>query len=120
MRVVLDTGALYRPQRLRALKGRQVEVVIPAVAFAERVRQVHRAGGDVHRLRATLAKARFQVEPFGEAEAIRMARPDDGAWARHARDAMVAAHLRRGDVLWTTNPRDFLALGVAPAQVVGL
>lgn len=120
MRVVLDTGAFYRPQRLRALQGRQTEVVVPAVAFAERVRQIGRAGGDVERFRLALARARFGVEPFGHAEALRMPRPDDARWSRHARDAMVAAHLRRGDVLWTTNPRDFVELGLRPEQVVAI
>ncbi|MFP5379813.1 MAG: hypothetical protein ACLGHP_08725, partial [Vicinamibacteria bacterium] len=42
---------------------------------------------------------------------------DDRLWTRHARDALIAAHLREGDELWTTNPRDFEALGVPAARI---
>jgi hypothetical protein len=60
----------------------------------------------------------IEVEPFGQDEARRFAaRLDDARWARLARDAMVAGHLRPGDLLWTTDPHDFAELGVAPARL---
>lgn len=34
------------------------------------------------------------------------------------RDAMIASHMREDDALSTTNPRDFLALGVPRDRIV--
>lgn len=120
MRVVLDTGAFYRRGTLGAFRGTDTEVVVPGVAFAERLRQLARDGRDIHHFLATLEEASFFVEAFGETEALRMVPLDDATWALDARDAMIAAHVREGDVLWTTNPRDFLALGLKQAQVRGI
>lgn len=118
MRVVLDTGVLYRPKALLALAG--ATAVVPAVAYLERVRQLRRDGRDPAELLRLLSRLGLKVEPMTEEIAGRVPGLDDLHWNRLARDAMVACHLRPGDILWTTNPRDFLELGLAAEQVLAL
>lgn len=120
MRVIIDTGVLFRPALMRELRDGGHSGVLPAVALAERVRQLRREGRDVDRFLVELEATMTRIEPFGVHETLRTAPLDDATWKRHARDAMIAAHVREGDVLWTTNPRDFLALGFAPEQVRGV
>lgn len=117
MRIVLDTGCFYRPAELGTLRSPRLRVVIPAVAIAERRRQLLRDRRPLDELTELLSLTGFEVEPYGRDEASSTPFLDDARWARHARDAMIAAHVRPGDVLWTTNPKDFLALGLKPEQV---
>lgn len=120
MRIVLDTGAFFHPVALRKLKTTPVRGVVPAVVFAERCRQLQRDGRSIERFARDLDEMDFEVEPFGKAEGLRCAAKvvDDRLWARLSRDALVAGHVRDDDVLWTTNPRDFLALGLDPERIV--
>lgn len=120
MRAVLDTGVFYRRELLEGFLASEIEVVVPAVAYAERVRQLRRDGRDVEEFDRALARGNFVVEPFGGEEALRIPALRDREWGEHARDAMIAAHVREGDLLWTTNPRDFLAIGLKPSQVRGV
>lgn len=119
MRILLDTGVLYHPRALDALVEDPRFSVLPAIALAERIRQIRRDGRDPEDLLELLEANRILIESFQKREAFAgVLMLDDTAWARLARDAMIAAHLRDGDVLWTTNPRDFLALGVARDRIV--
>lgn len=98
MRFVLDTNALWHRPLLDALAvanapARLHEVVLPAVAYAERLRQI---GHDPQRLavfHAQLDAIGCAVEPFGadEARRVQPMRPAD--WEDHARDFLVAAHV---------------------------
>ncbi|HUR68866.1 MAG TPA: PIN domain-containing protein [Candidatus Thermoplasmatota archaeon] len=119
MRAVLDTGVLYHPSLLDAL-SREAVLVLPAVAFVERVRQLRRDHRDVDAFVARLFAADIEVESFGVREALGVSAITDEAWDEHARDAMIAAHVREGDVLWTTNPKDFAKLGLRPDQIRGV
>ena len=56
----------------------------------------------------------FLVTGESKREAVRRAFGDP------ADPSSPAAHVRPGDALWTTNPRDFAELGLAPAQVVAV
>lgn len=119
MRIVLDTGVFFRPAALSALLDKVV--VIPTVVVAERRRQLARDGQDIDRFLHLLESGNFELEPFDAAHALAMPTiTDDARWRRHARDAMIAAHVGPDDVLWTTNPKDFLALGLKPAQIRGI
>lgn len=119
-RIVLDTGVLYRPAALRALASREEDAVLPAIAMAERVRQLVRDGRDVDEFRALLAAADIAPEALAPGAACETAArlTDERAWARLSRDAMVAAHVRPGDELWTTNAKDFIELGLPAGAVV--
>lgn len=120
MRIVLDTGALWKPRALRALAELPDPVIVPAVVFTERARQVRRDGRPVEELVEALEANEFQVEPHGpdvaRRYAVRIA--DDREWRRLARDAMIAGHVGPGDLLWTTNPGDFQAVGLAEEQIL--
>lgn len=120
MRIILDTGVFFRPSLLAGLATRTEIVVVPAIVLAERRRQLESAGRESALLWKTVQDAQFVIEPFGFDESLKMAILDDASWARHARDAMIAAHVRDGDVLWTTDPRDFLSLGLRSEQVRGV
>lgn len=121
MRIILDTGILWRPAVLRRLAATAYDVVVPAVVFVERARQVLRDGGTVDDLIGVLRRNQFEVEPFGMTQGLRYAVgiADDGRWKRLARDALIAGHVGRNDVLMTTNPKDFLAIGLPEDAVVG-
>lgn len=122
MREILDTSIFFRPESIQRLKRSGRQVIVPAVAFTERARQLKKAGIPPERFLAYLAENEFEVESYGFAEAVARAVNvvDDDRWARLARDAMIAGHVRPGDRLWTTNPRDFIALGVHADQIVDL
>lgn len=122
VRIVVDTGVFFRPAALRRLAEVPYLVVVPAVAFAERVRQLAKKGVAAEDFHALLDRLGFHVEPFGAEEALRVAPhvKDDAEWRRLARDALIAGHLRAGDLLWTTDPEDFLRLGVPKEQVLAV
>lgn len=117
MRIILDTGMLFRPDALSLARESPHIVVLPAIALAERCRQLTRDGHDASALLATLHHAGVEVEPFTSTEAQRLPphTRDDATWRRHARDALIAAHVGARDELWTTNPRAFEALGIPRA-----
>jgi predicted nucleic acid-binding protein len=118
MRIILDTGAMFHPEVLRRTLQSKAPVVLPAVAYAERRRQLRAAGRSLDEFSTLLAAALIDVEPFTRAEADRLPHMGDEPWRRMARDALIAAHVQAGDELWTTNPKDFLLLGVPRQQVV--
>lgn len=118
MRIVLDSGVLWRPDVMRSLKDRRITLVLPAVAYAERLRQLTHRSQDVRRFQQALRIANITIEPFGEDEAERVCpRVPEQLWPRLARDAMIAGHVRRGDLLVTTNPKDFTRLGIDGEQI---
>jgi predicted nucleic acid-binding protein len=119
LRIVLDTGVLFQPRTLVAARATGRPVVLPAVALAERLRHFARDRRPTPGFVGDLDQAGILVEPFGVDEASHLppSANDDRLWARHSRDALIAAHLREGDELWTTNPRDFEALGVPAARI---
>lgn len=120
VRIILDTGVFFRPERLVELSTRPEDVIVPVVALAERVRQLARDGRDVDAFLRALDATEIYAEPLlADAACAFVARiRDDTVWRRHSRDALIAAHVRPGDELWTTNPRDFLALGLPRASIV--
>lgn len=119
VRIVLDTGILFRPRALKDARETGRPVVLPAVAVAERLRHFVRDGRATPGFVEDLRAAGVDIEAFGEREATRLPTGayEDGLWSRHSRDALIAAHLRPGDELWTTNPRDFEALGVPKSRL---
>lgn len=101
------------------MAGTTVDLVLPSVAYAERVRQLARDGKDVARFDRFLDELEIAVEPFDRAETgVAKLVTDDARWARRKLDALIAGHVREGDILWTTDVADFLALDVPPDQVV--
>lgn len=119
MTVVLDTGVFFRPEILERLSTVPDDVIVPAVVFAERARQLSKRGIPSNHLLEILEANAFVVEPFGQDEAARYVPQltDDEAWRKLARDAMIAGHTEAGRVLWTTNPRDFVELGVPEDRI---
>lgn len=120
MRIVLDTSAFYYTRALRRVP-RRVDVVVPAVAFTERARQLKRDGratpAAFHR---TLSERGWKIEAFREEHALRashLAPKHDEEWQRLARDVLVAAHVREEDVLVTANVGDFVELGLPAARL---
>ncbi len=120
MRIVLDTSALFYPKALESLAAIQ-QVVLPAVAFLERARQLARQDRmkplDYRRL---IEKQGWGIEPFGADEAVQSPAHllNDGSWKKLARDAMIASHVQKDDELWTANPKDFIKVGVPSRQIV--
>lgn len=113
-RVVLDTGVFFVPSALERLSSVPHDVVVPAVVLTERARQLAKHGVDPAELLEALEANAFDVEAYGVDEALAWApgiHADDD-WQRLARDAMIAGHVDEGDVLWTTNPADFVEIGV--------
>lgn len=103
MKLVLDTAALWHTPLLHALSDAcqlgmmehgDVEAILPAVAYAERLRQLAERGQDLRIWRARLEMMGIRVEPFSEsqAEALAHTTVDVTMWKRHARDFLVAAH----------------------------
>lgn len=107
MKLVLDTSALWHRPLAAALveaaaegcfaDGR-LEAILPATAYAERRRQLTRDGRDVARWVEALRDMGVRVEQFGRDEADRVALSPlaEDEWRRHARDALVAAHVHAG------------------------
>jgi predicted nucleic acid-binding protein len=121
MSIVLDTGIFYRPDALRNAARLEDDIVVPAVAYMERLRQLVRDGGSRETFDRFLQSLDCAVQPFTRTEAARFAPlVSQDAWKRLARDAMIAGHVGPEDVLWTTNARDFLAIGVPANQVLAV
>lgn len=122
MRVIVDTGVFFLPEALEDLARLPHDVIVPAAASTERARQLQKRSEAPAVLRDALAVNEMVVEPYGVVQAERYAVHvnDDEVWRRIARDAMIAGHLEEDDVLWTTNPKDFHALGVPEDQVVAV
>ena len=120
MRIIVDTGVLWHKDAVEALVESGEALILPAVVFMERAGQVARHGWDTAVFADRLRDTGFEIEPFGEAEAVRFAVHIGEAdrWKRLSRDAMIAGHVRPGDRLWTTNAKDFLEIGVHPAQLM--
>lgn len=122
MRVILDTGLFFQPEKLRQLRDDDCDVIVPAVVYQERLRQLRRRGSDEGDLARLLAYLQFDVEAFSVTEAhrriVRVGQLSDAQWTRLARDAVIAGHVRPDDQLWTTNGKDFVELGVPAEQVV--
>ena len=119
MRIVLDASSLLDEVALRDVAALPHDVIVPAVAFAEALQALSAAGVDLQAWRTALDRLGFEVEPLTAAEAARWAPSQGTTWsARQGRDAMVAAHLRHEDLLWTTRPLDYLELGVPATQII--
>lgn len=115
MRLVLDTDALWNPRLVQGLTRAQhvglmqagrLDAVLPAVAFAERRRQVQRDRRALAAWLDTLGEAGIRVEPFDAETArnLRRASQDDQLWRRHARDFLIAAHVH-GNRIGVTSDR---------------
>jgi predicted nucleic acid-binding protein len=122
MRIVLDTGVFFRPDILEKAMASPADKVLPAVAYAERLRQVALQGpAQMQRFRRLVG---YLVEPFQAAHADAFmpatAELTPAAWKRLERDALIAAHVRPGDELWTTDPQDFMELGLPAEQIVAV
>lgn len=119
MRVVLDTSAFYQKDAFRQLARVPNLIVLPVIAFAERVRQLERDGRDARLFVQRLAEFRILIEPLGAEAATRYTSRlhDDARWRRLARDALIAGHVQDEDVLWTMNPKDFLAVGLPSGRI---
>lgn len=104
MKFVLDTSALWHAPLWEALataSGRgliedgRLQVILPAVAYAERLRQMRRYGQDVDLWKRSLDALGVEREGFQEMEAERIGASawTEVEWRRHARDALIAAHV---------------------------
>ncbi|MGB0652248.1 MAG: type II toxin-antitoxin system VapC family toxin [Thermoplasmatota archaeon] len=124
MRIILDTGVFFRKQALLNAEARHEPLIVPAIVFAERLRQVAARGISAQRLAREIERFGGHIEPFGPTQAARfvpgLADLPRRQWQRLARDAMIAGHLRDGDELWTTNVGDFEEIGVEKGRIVGV
>lgn len=122
LRVILDTSVLWKPEALSRLPSVPRRIVVPAVVYAERLRQFAKRDLPKARLDDHLRSIKGFVEPFGEREAARFVPrlTEDADWKRLDRDAMIAGHVGPADVVWTANPKDFLAVGLREDQVVAV
>lgn len=104
MKLVLDTSALWDGPLAEALidahalgltEDGRLHLLLPAVAYAERLRQLTRDDQDVALWREDIAAMGIAVEPFGLEQAARVPQlvMSNEEWRRDARDAMVAAHV---------------------------
>jgi len=120
LRIVIDTGVFYRPAVLDALARSPHPIIVPVVALAERLRQLKRDGGDMAAFRRTLIRASVTIEPLDEPSALRhsLDLDTDAEWRKLSHDAFIAGHVQPDDELWTTNPNDFVALGVPADRIV--
>ena len=119
MRIIIDTGVLWKPSIIEELAESGHELVVPALAFAERARQVAKHGRDARTLQFLLHTAGIHVEALDADAASRYTTQlvDDEQWKSLGADALIAGHVGDEDVLRTTNPADFLALGLNSEQV---
>lgn len=121
MAVVIDTNVLWHPEVLDLLEDE--DVVVPSLVFLERSRQLRQRGRDPADLLHNLERLGWRIEAHDAEHAFRsalLAPLDDKAWIKLARDAIIAGHVGPGDVLWTFNAKDFLALGLAKEKIVDL
>ena len=110
MKLLLDTNALWsRPLREALILSEtaglmadgRLTVAIPAVAYAERIRQLRRDGHDVETWKDQLAELGITVECLCAQQAERLGSYNDEEWARHGRDLLIQAHTRDGAVFVT-------------------
>jgi predicted nucleic acid-binding protein len=123
MRIIVDTNVLYDSAAIMALDDDVRPKILPAVVFLERARQLHRDRKvSVEEVRATFERSRWRIEEFGAEQAMRIGAriADDSTWRRHYRDAMIAGHVEEWDELWTSNAKDFLAVGLDARHIVDL
>lgn len=109
---VLDTTALFCKPLMRILtaararygpKAAPVQVLLPSLAYAERLRQIRRDGKNETHWKRSLELAGIQIEPFRGTEADRleaMAQQDD-VWKTHARDCLIRCHVHGARTLIT-------------------
>lgn len=104
MKLVLDTSALWHSALWEALataSGRgliddgRLQVILPTVAYAERLRQLRRDGQDVDLWKRGLGASGIETEAFQDLEAERVgsSKWSEAEWREHARDALIAAHV---------------------------
>lgn len=103
MILILDTDALWHRPLLDALVAANgtglapgtLETVLPAVAYAERLRQLQHSARRVRAFREFLQLAAVRVEPFTAEQADRVPWDSIGEddWTAHARDFLIAAHI---------------------------
>lgn len=119
-RIILDTSALYFPRAIRKLPGNR-RVLVPTVVLVERARHLKsERRGSPSEFLLDIRNQGWETEPLGDAEALLAAHRapmDDKEWADRARDTLIAGHVRDGDVLWTADVADFLALGLPPTSL---
>lgn len=118
-RIVLDTNVLWSVDALNTLMGMPLEVVVPSIVLAERVRQIRARGQDVGIFLERIRLLDWTIEALGREQALRYSTEitQDDKWRALARDAFIAGHVRQGDVLWTSNVKDFVAIGVPERQI---
>lgn len=101
MKLVLDTSALWsrdlrdtlaRARALGLMEDGRVEALLPAVAYAERVRQLRRDGRDADRWKRQLDLMGVRIECLCAEHAERLEGMEDGLWDAHARDYLIGAH----------------------------
>lgn len=119
MRIILDTGVLSRPDAIRDLAEQEHHLILPSLALAEHARFIDRAGHSLRDLLITLRMFEVEIEPLDVEQVHRLPRGahEDHLWEAAGREALIASHLQDHDIVWTTNPDDFLALGLRPGQV---
>jgi hypothetical protein len=119
MRIVIDTGVLWHPMAMDKIAEQKCKLILPIVAYSERLRQLTIAGRKPRELMILLQALGIEVEPLdmSEVEKYSIRIPND-SWEELARDSYIAGHVGDADLLWTTNPKDFLEIGVPEHQVV--
>lgn len=122
LRIVLDTCAFFNRGIWDRLAERDEDIILPAVAYAERARRLNVGGGNLRSFEILLDAFQIEVEPFSRGEASRYAiHVEDRTWWRgNARDAFIAGHVRPGDELWTANAKDFEILGLPTGSIVAI
>jgi predicted nucleic acid-binding protein len=124
MRVVVDTTVWFEPAALEALGERiDHDVVVPAIVFTERARQLERDGRrSPQEFLREIRSVGWRIEPYGARQALPFAvrLVDDRDWRRLARDAMIAGHVGEAEVLWTANVKDFEAVGLPRRRIMDI
>lgn len=116
MKLVLDTNALWHRPLTNVLaraheQGLQdvgdVEVLVPAIVYAERMRQLQGDEPRVALFNRLLSDVAARVEPFtvDEAERLGDRAPSDRLWRGHARDLLIATHVHGERVVITDDGR---------------
>lgn len=79
-----------------------------------------RDGRDGRDLLDEVKRLDITIEDLTPKEGFRVAVgiADDRTWAKHSRDALIAGHVRHRDFLMTTDPDDFLELGIPPTHLI--
>lgn len=101
MILVLDTNALWDQGLVREIAAAQatnrsfIEPILPALAYAERRRQVSTDEDKLAAFDVILQGMQPTIEPFTRSEGDRVAQqaPSPDEWAEHARDILLAAHV---------------------------